>query len=149
MELVSRIDQLLAQRKAPKQYVAVCDVCGRVGEPQSAHSLATETAAMHSAETGHAVRATVARAGGKGRHARTAKRGAPTRRDLERVLSMLGDGRTPQHRKAVAGAAMDLVKSGATVTVYSGVKHKGKKKIATVTLYPRLKAKSKRCKARR
>ena len=149
MSLESKLDVLLAQRKAPRQYIAVCDTCGRVGEPQSVHSLATETAAMHSAETGHAVRATVARAGGKGRHARTAKRGAPTRRDLERVLSMLGDGRTPQHRKAVAGAAMDLVKSGATVTVYSGVKHKGKKKIAAVTMYPKPKVKGKRRKGRR
>ena len=79
MNLELSIDQLLAQRRAPKQYVAQCDVCGRVGAAGPDRGAALQTAAAHSADTGHDVRAAAVRIGGKRRSAKMTMRGGKRR----------------------------------------------------------------------
>jgi hypothetical protein len=74
MNLELQIDQLLQQYKAPRQYAVVCDVCGRIGAASSDHGTVVEAAAMHSANTGHNVRAAKVRPGGKKRGAQPKKK---------------------------------------------------------------------------
>lgn len=115
MNLELRIDQLLAQHKAPRTYAVVCDTCGRVGASGRDKGAVVEAATLHSAQTGHSVRAAKVGGGGKRRHGKWRKRaraaGGSTR-DMYTLEAEHGYHVDVTHEPSVGGWVAHLYHDG-------------------------------------